>query len=220
MNKIHPGQTLLLRIDRDAMVAGWTTLAGEPPARPIVFDDMLPVAKRAWQSLVPVLTMLAQASSTLAPRPHLYARLQDMLVTTLLLTQPHNLGALLSAQAITVHPRSLRRAEDYIQAHMADNLTLAALSQACEVPGRTLQRAFQHAHGCGPMQWLREQRLLAVRQALLADTGGVADCALRHGFSHLGEFSRAYRMRFGETASQTLSQGADMQAPVTRRQAV
>lgn len=201
-------EQILLRIDRAAMVAGWTALAGEPPARPIVFDDRLPMAGPAWQSLVPLLGLLAQATSAPAALPHLYDHLQDMLVTTLLLTQPHNLGAPLPARASACHPRSLRRAEDYLQAHLADKLTLAALSLACEVPGRTLQRAFQLVHGCGPMQWLREQRLVAVRQALLADAGMVSDCALRHGFAHLGEFSRAYRLRFGETASRTLAHAA------------
>lgn len=204
---------LLLRIDRAAVEAGWTALAGEPPAQAIVFDETLPTGRPAWQALAPVLGMLAQAANAPAPLPHLFDRLQDMLVTALLLQQRHTLGAALPDPAGASAPRHLRRAEAYLQAHLGADLTLAMLSQACGVPGRTLQWAFQRAHGCGPMQWLREQRLLAVRQALLAGAGGVSDCALRHGFAHQGEFSRAYRARFGETASQTRARVAVGLAP-------
>jgi AraC-like DNA-binding protein len=196
---------LLLRIDRAAVTDAWTALTGEPPAQPPVFDDTMPTTGPAWPALVPVLGMLAQAANAAAPLPHLYTRLQDLLVTTLLLQQPHNLGAPLTARPPASDPTHLRRAEAYLRAHLSAAVTLAQLSQACGVPGRTLQWAFQRAHGCGPLQWLRAQRLAAVRQAVLAGSGGVSECALRHGFSHLGEFSRAYRLRFGETASQTLT---------------
>jgi AraC-like DNA-binding protein len=58
------------------------------------------------------------------------------------------------------------------------------------------------------MQWLREQRLDAVHRHLRDAAGAstqVTDTAFAYGFSHLGEFSRAYRRRFGETPGRTLA---------------
>jgi len=58
------------------------------------------------------------------------------------------------------------------------------------------------------MQWLRRERLHAVRAALLADPAprpSVTQTALRFGFTHLGEFARAYRRAFGEAPSETLA---------------
>jgi transcriptional regulator GlxA family with amidase domain len=56
------------------------------------------------------------------------------------------------------------------------------------------------------MQWLRRQRLEAVRGGLMqaAAPASVSHTALRFGFTHFGEFSRAYRQAFGEMPTQTL----------------
>jgi AraC-like DNA-binding protein len=61
------------------------------------------------------------------------------------------------------------------------------------------------------MQWLRAQRLHAVRAVLMAGGDGmtrVTDAAFRFGFTHLGEFSQQYRRTFDETPSQTLARRA------------
>ena len=92
--------------------------------------------------------------------------------------------------------------------HLEEPLTLARVAQACGVARRTLQAAFQQARGEGPMQWLRRERLQAVRAALLgaaAERRSVSQTALRHGFTHLGEFARAYRRAYGESAGETLA---------------
>lgn len=193
----------LLRFDHRAVNAAWAALTGSDLRRPIVFDESLPTVAAAWQSLAPTLALLAQALAQPQTPPGVATRLQEHLITTLLLRQPHSEGALLAAPVAPAAPRHLRRAEDWLREHQAEPVTLAALSQACGVPGRTLQQAFQRAHGQGPLQWLREQRLQAVRRALLAGEGNVTQCALAQGFSHLGEFSAAYRRRFGESPRQT-----------------
>lgn len=58
-----------------------------------------------------------------------------------------------------------------------------------------------------PAEPVRLQDLLLT--TLLLQAAGtstrVADTALSCGFSHLGEFSRAYRRRFGETPIRTLA---------------
>ena len=93
-------------------------------------------------------------------------------------------------------------------AHLEKPLTVSAVARSCGVATRTLQAGFQQAHGHGPMQWLRTRRLEAVRVALRADESprpSVAQTALRFGFTHLGEFSRAYRAAFGETPRETLA---------------
>ncbi len=59
-----------------------------------------------------------------------------------------------------------------------------------------------------PYPRLREQRLIAVHRDLLGASAAstrVTDTALAYGFSHLGEFSKAYRRRFGEQPSRTLA---------------
>jgi AraC-like DNA-binding protein len=69
------------------------------------------------------------------------------------------------------------------------------IASHCGLSVRRLQALFQDESRQSPLQWLRMQRLQAVRLALsqAGDAGKVGDTAARFGFTHLGEFSRAYR---------------------------
>lgn len=202
-------EQLVVRIERAAVEAGWHALTGAPPARPIDFDCALPIDGPAWQSLLPVLTLLARrtAAAPAVGAAYLDARLQDLLVATLLLHQRHCLSDGLLPTAPCPAPAHLRHAEDWMRDRLELPITLGDVARACGVSTRTLQAAFQSRHGLGPMQWLRAQRLQAVRDVLCAPGAArtsVAQAALRFGFTHLGEFSQAYRRRFGETARATL----------------
>lgn len=89
--------------------------------------------------------------------------------------------------------------------HLGERLPVAMVASHCGLSVRRLQALFQDECGQSPLQWLRMQRLEAVRQALSqADNANrVSEIAARFGFTHLGEFSRAYRQAFGETPQQT-----------------
>lgn len=97
-------------------------------------------------------------------------------------------------------------AERYAVERLADSLTMGTLARAAGVSARTLQDGFQKFRGYSPMQYLREQRMLAVRRELMAPTGNtsVTDIALKWGMNHLGRFSAYYASQFGERPSETL----------------
>jgi len=97
-------------------------------------------------------------------------------------------------------------AERYAVERLADSLTMATLARAAGVSARTLQDGFQKFRGYSPMQYLREQRMLAVRRELMAPkhATSVTDIALKWGMNHLGRFSAYYSNQFGEMPSETL----------------
>jgi len=110
------------------------------------------------------------------------------------------------------HSRIVKLAEDYAAARLADHLYVEDLCLALGVSPRTLEYAFARIMRMSPVAFLRRLRLHRVRQALRAATRGsttVSIEALNGGFSHFGEFSRAYRDCFGELPSETLRRGAD-----------
>jgi transcriptional regulator GlxA family with amidase domain len=81
------------------------------------------------------------------------------------------------------------------------------LCEAAGVSERTLQYAFKEVMGMTPVAYLTRLRLHRVRQALRAATHGsttVTTEALRWGFWHFDDFSRAYKTCFGELPSETL----------------
>lgn len=202
---------IVLRFEQDALAQAWTALAGQPAPRDIALQAALPLAGPTWRALEPVLQMVAsgvRGAYSSALLPHVHARLQDLLLTTLLLRAAPNLAPQPAASPRPPSARLVERAQTWLQAHLADPVTLASTARACGVASRTLQAAFQSQCGMGPMQWLREQRLVAVHRHLLdapAADMRVTDAAFAYGFSHLGEFSHAYKRRFGETPSRTLA---------------
>jgi transcriptional regulator GlxA family with amidase domain len=105
------------------------------------------------------------------------------------------------------YSRIVNMAEDYALSKSGDRLLVTDLCRAAAVSERTLENAFKEVMGLTPMTYLVRLRLHRVRQSLLAGTQGtttVSTEALKWGFWHFGEFSRAYKDCFGELPSDTL----------------
>jgi AraC-like DNA-binding protein len=100
----------------------------------------------------------------------------------------------------------VKRAADYIVAHLDEPLTLAEIAAAAGVPGRTLRHHFRRFKGLAPMAYVRKLRLERVRRDLEAAAPGftVTDAARRWGFDHLGRFAGEYKKSFGVPPSLTL----------------
>jgi AraC-like DNA-binding protein len=101
----------------------------------------------------------------------------------------------------------VKTVEDYTLARTGDELSVTDLCRVAAVSERTLQTAFKEVMGLTPLAYLTRLRLSRVRQALTAANRGsttVSAEALKWGFWHFGEFSRAYRACFGEVPSKTL----------------
>jgi len=105
------------------------------------------------------------------------------------------------------HSRVVQIAEDYALSHTAERLYVTDLCEAAGVSERTLQYAFKEVMGMTPVAFLTRLRLHRVRHALRTATQAsttVTTEALRWGFWHFGDFSRAYKDCFGELPSDTL----------------
>jgi AraC-like DNA-binding protein len=111
-----------------------------------------------------------------------------------------------------VHSRVVRIAEDYALSHTAERLQVTDLCEAAGVSERTLQYAFKEVMGMTPIAYLTRLRLHQVRKSLRTATHAsttVTTEALRWGFWHFGDFSRAYKECFGELPSDTLRRSTD-----------
>ena len=108
---------------------------------------------------------------------------------------------------LKAYSRVIKLAEDYSLAHTGDRFYVKDLCVATGVKERTLEYIFQQVMGMSPVAYLTRLRLHRVRQALRMATHGlttVSTQALSWGFSHFGDFSRAYKDCFGELPSETL----------------
>lgn len=133
---------------------------------------------------------------------------EQLVMTSLLVGQPHSHSELLRRRQRRALPRDVRRAVEYIHEHAAQPITLGDLVRASGVPGRTLLKHFRDSYGVSPVRYLRNHRLSRVREELAGgEAAPVSHTALRWGFAHLGRFAAAYRRRFGESPSATRARG-------------
>lgn len=119
-------------------------------------------------------------------------------------------GLALRASAVSaVTPLAAARLADvetWIDAHLADPITLGRLCEVSGVGERSLQLAFRSRRGLSPMRFVAERRL-AVAHRLLGRAEAECDVtrvAVSVGFTHLGRFAATYRRAYGESPSQTL----------------
>ena len=102
--------------------------------------------------------------------------------------------------------RRVRRVEGWIDAHLADPITLGRLCAVAGVGDRHLESAFRAHRGQTPLQFVMGRRLAWVRRNLLESRPGDSVTQLAHdaGFVHLGRFAARYRSAYGESPSATL----------------
>lgn len=132
-------------------------------------------------------------------------QLEQMLMTLMLTTLPHNYSSRLSAPVSRAAPRHVVRAEEFINAHAQDPITIHEIAQASGASVRTLFDGFRRFRGTSPLAHLKYVRLDRARAELRSPdtTGSVTDIALKWGFLNPGRFARDYQNRYGELPSQT-----------------
>lgn len=139
----------------------------------------------------------------------LAARFTDLLATSV--ADASRAQAPLPSSFATKH-RVVRRARNYI-ADCLDREICPGIVDVCRKVGvsqRTLQYCFVELLQMTPVAFLRTLRLNRARSELgrPATTGvSVTEVATRHGFWHLGNFARDFRLHFGEAPSVVLARG-------------
>jgi transcriptional regulator GlxA family with amidase domain len=100
----------------------------------------------------------------------------------------------------------VRRAEEYIETHWDQPITIASLARATAASARSIFYHFKSSRGQSPMSFLKQVRLEHARDMLERSGVGrsVTEIAVQCGFGNLGHFAGDYFKRFGERPSDTL----------------
>jgi AraC-like DNA-binding protein len=198
---------LTFSVTRATMVRQLEALLGEAAGRTLEFAPILDLEAPAGRQLARrVALVLEDFNEPGAPvsNPLLLNTYEQLLITGLLMSQPSTYSDMLQRLGTKAAPGSVKRAIDFIEAHLHLPVTLADISAASGVPGRTLLQHFKDHRGMSPMRYLRDARFARVRDALMRAEGrSITQVASEFGFAHLGRFAVDYRERFGETPSQT-----------------
>jgi AraC-like DNA-binding protein len=92
---------------------------------------------------------------------------------------------------------------EWALAHLHEPISLSDMEQRSHYSRRSLQLAFNKRYGCGPMQWLRRQRLAKARSMLEQPGrwGSIYEVAMACGYLSQAYFSRDFLNRYGERPS-------------------
>ncbi|GAA3704720.1 hypothetical protein GCM10023081_46270 [Arthrobacter ginkgonis] len=129
----------------------------------------------------------------------------QMLMSSVLVGMPHSARSSLETTPADVGPAYVAQATEYMEAHLAEPLSMVEVAQAVNVSVRQLNAAFRMHRGTTPTNQLRDLRLARAHQ-LLADANPdetVSNIAFACGFLHLGRFSNYYAQRYGCLPSDT-----------------
>jgi AraC family transcriptional regulator len=117
------------------------------------------------------------------------------------------------------YERRINRVIDHVQAHLADELTLERLAEVAAFSPFHFHRVFAAITGETLSDFIRRVRLERAAGALtLLPETSILEIALRYGFSSAATFARAFKGRFGMSATQWRAGGAQQWRDASQRQ--
>lgn len=98
----------------------------------------------------------------------------------------------------------LNRVKDYIQAHLAEDLTLIQLAAIAQVSPNYFATQFKQSMGIAPHQYVIQQRIAKAKKLILARKGTLAEIADCVGFADQSHFTRHFKRLTGVTPKKFL----------------
>ncbi|GAB2773128.1 AraC family transcriptional regulator [Nocardioides salsibiostraticola] len=207
----HDSPQTIIRIEQKAVERQLSRMLGRRLTGPVVFEpvaDLTTDTAARWHGALQILFSEVLSEQSLVRQGYGAGSLEELIVSTLLYMQPSNYSETLRSRPRRSGRAAVTRSIEFIERHLAEPISLEDIASYARMSPRSVQVGFREDLGTTPITFVRDRRLDAVRRTLLeaAPHSGVTvtETATRWGFTHLGNFSGAYRQRFGETPSHTL----------------
>ena len=97
---------------------------------------------------------------------------------------------------------AVQKMQDYIETHLTEDITLAALADICSFSPWYAHRLFREHTGYAPAEYVRRMRLAKSALRLKAEHTKIIDVAFDLGFASVDGYTRAFRKEFGITPSE------------------
>jgi AraC family transcriptional activator FtrA len=109
----------------------------------------------------------------------------------------------------------LSKLMDWVRSHPAEQHTVASMAARAAMSGRTLQRQFQDATGCAPVEWLTRERIAIVKELLETSELPLPRMAELAGFGSEESLRRHFRRLTSTTPGAYRRQFSEASAPVS-----
>ena len=105
----------------------------------------------------------------------------------------------LRCQRGALSPWQERRAKDFLEANLSNDVTLEHVANECQLSPAHFSRAFKRATGKSPHLWLIERRVEAAKALLRESDIALAEIALTCGFGDQSHFTRVFHRAVGSS---------------------
>jgi AraC-like DNA-binding protein len=201
---------IAVMIPRTEMQLELENLLGHSAAKPLTFSAELDLTTGPGCTVLQTLILIDQVSNDprgLLQHPLAALHLEQLLMGSLLLAQPHNYSAALSSPVPSAGPRPVAHAVELLRAKPEHAWSVSELANCVAVSVRSLQEGFRRSMSTTPMAYLRELRMEQIYKDLSAAEPGtvtVTEVAAKWGITNFGRFAASYRRRFSENPSDTM----------------
>ncbi|MEP7246800.1 MAG: helix-turn-helix domain-containing protein [Gammaproteobacteria bacterium] len=200
---------LTTRVARTAVEERLAEKLGRRLNKPVQFDLEIAVASDfglAWCQLITHICQLSASAPTVLASEEVRRQYSRTLIELLIEAAPHNYSEALRSGEDDSTPWHVRRAQEYVEAHLSDIRSVADIAAAIGVTPRTLQNGFRQALDISPAEYVRRARVAALHRALLAADSrqSVTSLMLGVGIANFGRYAHYYRQQIGVAPSVTL----------------
>jgi AraC-like DNA-binding protein len=177
---------------------------------PLAIEVSNPDTICGYQQLLMAMNMLEEIVATTGDMPHPFLRIDDLILRTIaLILFPEICHATRTGLDVVdgnTLQASIRELMSWMLANLSQPISLTDIEKRCSYGRRAIQSGFKREVGCGPMQWLRRQRLeMAYHRLRSAQAGlNVSSVARQCGYLSLSSFSRDFTEAFKRTPSSLL----------------
>lgn len=206
-------QMLTIWLSRRALEQVAISEMGVQFSKPLDFGGLQVLDLQGVATLWNYILTICQDLSEETPRlTGQVSRLAERTLLSMLLNSiPNSFNSgLISQNTSTAAPYYVRRVEQYIQQFAHEPINMQTLVEISGVSARSIYNGFKTYRASTPMGHLKAVRLDIARAELIKGyrdgANSVTDAAMKAGYTNMSQFSRDYRIRFRETASETLRQ--------------
>jgi len=96
----------------------------------------------------------------------------------------------------------LRKIEDYVRAHLAENISIETLAELAELSPFHFSRVFKQTTGMTPLQFVIRERMLQAQQLIRETSRSLIEIALDVGYTSPSHFAQVFRRTVGMVPTQ------------------
>lgn len=193
-------------IARASLLASYHALERKP-GRPLpTLQPLTPIDTLGMRALLLTLERMQNRLRFVSAVDDLFFPLLEEIVSYQLLSVWPRLPAPESSSTGSLAAAHVRRAVDYIEAHLATPIRLAEVAAFAGVSVRMLQISFKRELSMTPLEFIIERRLQQVHRDLCDEAhraSPIAELSRRWGFTHMSAFAQRYRRSFGCSPTDT-----------------